>query len=346
MKGLNCPPSSSGNQLIKLGHGSGGRMTANLIQNVFLPKLKNEILGDLEDAAAVEIAGARLAFTTDAFVVKPIFFPGGDIGKLAVCGTVNDLAMRGAKPLYLTASFILEEGLDIGDLERIMESFETACSLATVKVIAADTKVVNRGACDQIYISCAGIGILQQTDDISCRKTKAGDIIIVSGDIGRHGIAVMTAREKLDLEVSVQTDCAPLNKLVEKLLARKCMIHSLRDITRGGLAGVLNEIAVGSSVQIEVDETKIPLHREVKASCELLGLDPLYVACEGRMVIAAPAEAVDSILEILRNDELGFNAEIIGTAQAGQSGLVTLKTVIGGRRILDLLSGEQLPRIC
>lgn len=343
---LNCrlPINNHGN--IRLGHGSGGKMSENLTNTLFLPILGNAILNELEDAAVVQAGNSKIAITTDAFVVNPIFFPGGNIGSLAVHGTVNDLAMRGAKPLYLAASFILEEGLPLTTLEKIVTAFNQAATEAGVTLVAADTKVVNRGAADQLFITTTGIGLLELANVPSANACRPGDVIIISGELAQHGMAIMCAREGLELETELISDSAPLNHLVEKILQTSQKVHCLRDLTRGGLASATNELAHSSQVGIELDENSIPIHPQAKAACELLGLDPLYVACEGRFLAVVAPEDAQRVLAILQQDPLGRAARIAGSIVKEHSGMVVLKSEVGGRRILDKLSGEQLPRIC
>lgn len=343
---LSCPIPSSSTSVIRLGHGSGGKMSSDLIEKVFVPRLKNSILNQLDDAALLELGNYKLAMTTDSYVVSPIFFPGGNIGSLAVHGTINDLAMRGAMPLFISAAFILEEGFSIEELERIVDSMAMACSQAEVTLVAADTKVVGKGAGDKVFITTTGIGAIDTPFVPGASRAVAGDAIIVSGDIGRHGIAIMTAREDLDVETDIVSDSAPLHDLVKELLATKETIHSMRDITRGGLASVLNELACSSKVGIEIDENAIPIDPQVQAVCELLGLDPLYVACEGRFVALAPEEAVSKLLSALKCNTEGKGAKVIGKVVATHPERVVLRSSIGGNRILDKLTGEQLPRIC
>ncbi len=343
---FSCPAPVANSGIIRLGHGSGGKMTTNLIERVFLPLIGNDILNLLDDSALVTVQGTTLAITTDSYVVSPIFFPGGDIGSLAVHGTINDLAMRGAKPLYLSASFILEEGLSIEDLTRVTASVRQACLDAKVQLVAADTKVVNRGAADKLFITTSGIGIIETSLAPAANRAQVGDCILVSGDIGRHGIAVMSCREGLDLETAILSDSFPLNDIVQAILTNTSSVHCFRDITRGGLASVLNELASASKVGIEVEEEAIPVHPEVRGVCELLGLDPLYVACEGRLVaIVAPGDA-DLTLSIMKKQLGAEGSAMIGRIVSDHPGRVILRSRVGGNRILDKLSGEQLPRIC
>ena len=321
-------------------------MTEQLIEQAFLPVLSNAVLDEKEDASVVPLVTERLAFTTDSYVVSPIIFPGGDIGSLSVHGTVNDLCMRGAKPLYLSAAFIMEEGLCRARLEVVINSMKQACIESGIKLITADTKVVNKGCADELFITTSGIGIIERENIPSVAAAQVGDVLICSGDIGRHGMAVMSAREGLELESTIKSDSAPLNVMVENLCKIGTSLHVLRDITRGGLAGVLNEIAQASGVGIEVGESEIAVDNQVRAACEILGLDPLYVACEGRLVAIVKAEDELSALEILKDSPYGQGAKSIGRVVAEHPERVVLRSRIGGRRIVDKLSGEQLPRIC
>lgn len=343
---LSCPLPDTSTKIIKLGHGSGGKMTGNLIENVFLPKLGNDILNQLDDAALIPLQDSFLAITTDSYVVSPIFFPGGDIGSLSIHGTLNDLAMRGAQPLFITASFILEEGLLLEHLERVITSMKEACSNAEVQLVAADTKVVNKGAGDQIFITTTGIGIVSKVPEPAAHRAIPGDSILICGDIGRHGVAIMSCREGLALETSITSDSRSLHGLVKAMLAHSPDVHTLRDITRGGLASVLNEIAAVARVGIEVDEAAIPVHPEVRAVCEILGLDPLYVACEGRLVSFVSPQSSDAVLECMRQQPESESPCLIGRVVAEHPGRVVLRSRVGGNRVLDKLSGEQLPRIC
>lgn len=343
---LNCRVGTNNSEIIRLGHGSGGKMTASLIESVFLPALGNETLNQLDDAAVIKARDTTIAFTTDAYVVSPLFFPGGNIGSLAVHGTVNDLAMRGAKPLFLSASFILEEGFPIAELNQIIASMSAACADAHVQLVAADTKVVDKNSADKLFITTSGIGVIEHLPAPSASRAKPGDAILLSGDIGRHGIAVMACRENLELETAILSDSCPLDKVVHAMLTQTNAVNCLRDITRGGLAGVLNELVAASKVGIEIEEELIPIHPEVKAVCELLGLDPLYVACEGRLVAIVPAEHANTMLEIMRKQTHSENSVCIGKVVAEHSERVVMRSIVGGSRIVDKLSGEQLPRIC
>ena len=335
--------------IVLLGHGSGGILSQELIQDLFMPHLTNETLGGLEDAALISLdglAGASLAMSTDSFVVKPLFFPGGDIGKLAVCGTVNDLAMRGARPLYLSVGFILEEGLPLADLERIVVSMAAAASEAGVQIVAGDTKVVERGSGDGVFINTAGIGVVEPGIRVSAANAQPGDVVLLSGAVGDHGLAIMTRREGLRFETPLESDCAPLNGLVDNMLGVCPEIRVLRDPTRGGLATALNELAEASGVGISVREADIPVHPAVAAASELLGLDPLFVANEGKLIVMAPEACADDLLEVMRAHPYGREAACIGRVTADRPGRVILETTLGTRRLLDMLSGEQLPRIC
>ena len=317
-----------------------------LIAKMFAPAFANPLLAQRHDGAVIDLNGQRLAFTTDSYVVRPLFFPGGDIGKLAINGTVNDLAMCGARPLYLSASFIIEEGLSMETLWRVVQSMKRAAADAGIKVVTGDTKVVDKGKGDGLFINTAGIGRVDYDCGISPAAVRPGDAVLLSGDIGRHGMAIMSVREGLQFESSIESDCAPLADLVQSLLEEGIEIHCLRDLTRGGLASALNEIAQCARRQIDIDQNAVPVREEVQGACEILGLDPLYVANEGRFVAFVPASDVDRAIRTMRSRILGAEATQIGVVTAGSPGLVTLKTQIGARRILDLLSGEQLPRIC
>ncbi len=330
---------------ILLAHGSGGKLSHELVEKKFLPFLANPALNKLDDSAIFEASG-RLAFTTDGYVVNPIFFPGGDIGKLAVCGTVNDLAMNGARPLYLSLSAIIEEGFLLSELERIMQSVKKAAEEAEVSIIAGDTKVVNRGQADKLFITTSGVGIISPGVDISGANARAGDKVLLSGTIGDHGIAIMSQREGLRFSMTLESDCAPLNKLVSQMREVSSSIHCLRDPTRGGLATTLNELARQSKVGIVVEEAQIQVKEEVKAACELLGLDPIYVANEGKLVaVVDPADA-NKILARMKKNNYGRDAAIIGEVTNEHPGKVVMKTKFGPSRIVDMLSGELLPRIC
>jgi hydrogenase expression/formation protein HypE len=346
-RGLSVCPSPIGTrERIVLGHGSGGRLSANLVHDLFLPLFSNPVLDRLDDQAILEIDGARLAFTTDSFVVRPLFFPGGDIGSLAVHGTINDLAMGGATPLYLSAGFIVEEGFPIESLRRIAASMGGAAAAAGVAIVTGDTKVVERGKGDGVFINTSGIGRVPSGIDLSSNRARPRDIVILSGTVGDHGMAIMSSREGLEFESTIVSDSASLHQLVAEMLGVSRGIRCLRDPTRGGLSGTLNEIAAQSQVSIEVEESRIPIREEVRAACELLGLDPLYVANEGKLVAIVAPEDADLLLAAMRRHPLGECAAIIGEVGKKYAGLVSVRTAFGSSRILDLLPGEQLPRIC
>lgn len=331
---------------ILLAHGEGGKLTHELINEVFLSRFNNPILERLDDSAVFTFEGKRVAMTTDSYVVTPIFFKGGDIGKLAVCGTINDLSMSGAKPLYLIASFIIEEGFLIKDLERIVESMRQTAIDCGVEIIGGDTKIVGKGNADKIFITTTGFGVIPDGVEISGSKASVGDVIILSGGIGEHGIAILSEREGLNFTTEVSSDCAPLNNLVHDMLAVSKKIHTLRDLTRGGLATVLNEIAIQSEVGISIFESNLLVTEGVKGACELLGIDPLYVACEGRLVAFVKKEDAQSVLDAIHKNEYGKDAVIIGEVISKPQKKVLMTTTIGGKRIVDMLTGEQLPRIC
>jgi len=330
---------------ILLAHGSGGKLARDLVEKTFISALANPLLNRLDDSAVMDFSG-RLAFTTDSYVVKPIFFPGGDIGKLAVCGTVNDLAMSGAKPLYLSLAFIIEEGLPRDELNKIVSSVRKAAQEAEVEIVTGDTKVVNRGSADKLFINTAGVGIIAEGIDISGDRARPGDKVILSGTIGDHGIAVLSQREGLGFSTQLESDCAPLGRLVAEMLAVNADIHCLRDPTRGGLATTLNELARQSKVSIRIEEEKIPARQEVLAACEMLGFDPLYVANEGKLVAMVPAKDADKVLKAMQGNRYGTGAAIIGEVQAAHPGRVVMKTCMGTSRIIDMLVGDPLPRIC
>jgi hydrogenase expression/formation protein HypE len=333
------------NEKILLSHGSGGKLSHELVEKRFLPFLANPALNKLDDSAIFEASG-RLAFTTDAYVVNPIFFPGGDIGRLSVCGTVNDLAMNGARPLYLSLAAIIEEGFSLSELEQVMQSIKKAAEEAEISIIAGDTKVVNRGQADKLFVTTSGVGIIPSGVDISGANARAGDKVLLSGSIGDHGMAIMSQREGLKFSTSLQSDCAPLNKLVSEMLEVSSRIHCMRDPTRGGLATTLNELARQSKVGVVIQEAKIPVKEEVKAACELLGLDPIYVANEGKLVAIVDPVDADQILAQMRKNGYGRDAALIGEVTREHPGKVIMKTKLGSSRILDMLSGELLPRIC
>ena len=330
---------------ILLAHGSGGKLAHELVEGSFVKALANPLLAKLDDSAVIDFSG-RLAFTTDSYVVSPIFFPGGDIGKLAVFGTVNDLAMSGARPLYLSLSFIIEEGLPQSELNQVVDSIQQAAEEAAVEVVTGDTKVVHRGSADKLFINTAGVGIIPEGVDVSGGNARPGDKVLLSGTIGDHGIAVLSQREGLSFSTQIESDCAPLGGLVAEMLAASPNIHCLRDPTRGGLATSLNELAKQSKVSIRIEEEKIPVQEEVLAACEMLGFDPLYVANEGKLVAIVPAGDADKVLKAMRDNRYGKSAAIIGEVKAEHPGRVVMKTCLGASRMVDMLVGDLLPRIC
>jgi len=331
---------------VTMSHGAGGKATRTLVEAVFLDAFRNPLLEPLEDAAALTLDGARVALTTDTYVVSPLFFPGGNIGELAVNGTVNDLAVSGATPLYLTAGFILEEGFPVADLILVTESMRDAAAAAGVSVVTGDTKVVQRGKADGCYINTAGVGVMQHDVSLGVAHAQPGDAIVVSGPIGDHGITIMLARGELDIEADVCSDTAPLNGLAAALLDAVPATRAMRDATRGGVATILNEIAADAGVGVLASEDAIPVRAEVRGACELLGIDPMYVACEGRLVAVVPGDSADSAVKAMRAHPLGADAAVIGQVTDEEPGLVRLKTAFGGTRIVDLLVGDPLPRIC
>jgi hydrogenase expression/formation protein HypE len=349
---LSCPISIDRYPHVTLAHGGGGKLMHQLITQMFVPTF--EIPTNCQhDAAAIDLPGntngnpsSRIAFTTDSYVVHPLFFPGGDIGSLAVNGTVNDLAMAGARPLYLSASFILEEGLPMSMLWQIVQSMQQAAQIANVQIVTGDTKVVDKGKGDGIFINTAGVGMIESDLTIAPQSIQHSDAILLNGDIGRHGMAIMAVREGLEFETIIASDTAPLAELVLKLIAAGIEIHMLRDLTRGGLASALNEISLAANVGISIDENLIPMREDVQGACEILGFDPLYVANEGRFIAFIPQMQLETALQIMRSHPLGENACTIGRVTDHNSNLVTMRTAIGSTRIVDLLSGEQLPRIC
>jgi hydrogenase expression/formation protein HypE len=331
---------------ITMSHGAGGKATQTLIEAVFLEAFRNPLLEPLEDAARLHINGSRVALTTDSYVVSPLFFPGGNIGDLAVNGTVNDLSVSGAVPLYLSAGFILEEGFGVADLNRIVASMTAAAAAAGVQVVTGDTKVVEKGKADGCYINTAGVGIIEREPILGVANARPGDAVLVSGPIGDHGVTIMLARGELDIEADVVSDTAPLNGLVAGLLAAAPGVRALRDATRGGVATILNEIARAAGVCVVVREADIPVRAEVRGASELLGIDPMYVACEGRMVVVVDGDQAGAALEAMRAHPLGEQASVIGHIAEDPQGIVLLKTAFGGTRIVDLLVGDPLPRIC
>ncbi|HEY7280113.1 MAG TPA: hydrogenase expression/formation protein HypE [Actinomycetota bacterium] len=332
---------------VTLAHGSGGKATHTLIEAMFLELFRNPLLEPLEDQAVFGVGDSRLALTTDSFVVSPLFFPGGDIGDLAVNGTVNDLAVSGARPLYLTAGFILEEGFPIGDLQRVVESMARAAAAAGVQIVTGDTKVVQRGKADGVYVNTAGVGVLERDVTLSAANARPGDAVLVSGPIGDHGVTIMLARGELDIEADLESDTAPLHGVIAALLdAVPDGVRCLRDATRGGVATICNEVAAASNVAVVIDENEVPVRAEVRGASEILGIDPLYVACEGRFVAVVDGAQADAALAALRSHPMGEGAAIIGRVKDDPPSLVLLKTEFGGTRIVDMLIGDPLPRIC
>lgn len=331
---------------ITLDHGSGGKMSHRLISGTLLSYFTNPVLAKLDDGAVLEINGARIAFSTDSYTVDPIFFPGGDIGELAVNGTVNDVAMCGAMPLFLSCGIIMEEGFPVSDLKSILESMKHAAGRAKVDIVTGDTKVVPKGSVDKIFINTSGIGIISEGINVSGSNAVPGDKIILSGYIADHGVTILSKRENISFETSVKSDTAPLNSMVKNILETEKNIHVLRDPTRGGVGTTLNEIAAASRVGIKIYEDKIPLRDETRGICELMGFDPLYMANEGKLLVIVPENCSDDVLSAVREDESGKDAAIIGEVTAESRGAVYMQTTIGGERIIDMLAGEQLPRIC
>jgi hydrogenase expression/formation protein HypE len=336
---------------VTLAHGGGGKAMKDLIDDVFVAAFDNPALAPLEDQARFDMAalaalGDRLAFTTDSFVVDPLIFPGGDIGKLAICGTVNDLAVGGAVPLYLSCAMIIEEGVSVDALRQIAGSMAATAREAGVAIVTGDTKVVGKGACDKVFINTAGIGVIREGVNLSAGGARPGDVILVNGQLGDHGAAILGARGDMALDSPIESDCAALNGLIGALLNAAPGLRFMRDATRGGIATVLNEIAAASQAAIEIDEASTPIREDVRGFCEILGLDPLYLANEGKIVAVVPADEADAALSAMRAHEHGLGACIIGQVGAGEPGRVTMKSVFGGRRIVDMLVGEQLPRIC
>ena len=331
---------------ITIAHGAGGKITNKLIQDVFFKHFGNDVLKKAEDAATVEVSSGSIAFTTDSFVVKPIFFPGGDIGKLAVCGTVNDIAVSGARAEFLSCAFIIEEGLAISDLEIIVESMAKWAKEAGVKIVTGDTKVVGTGEADRIFINTSGVGVFQGKYRASARNIRPKDKVIISGTMGDHGIAVLSSRKGLEFETTLKSDCAPLNKMILEVLEAGAEVKFMRDPTRGGVATTLNEIVKGSGFGITLDENTLPVAEEVKGACELLGLDPLYVANEGKILFIVSPDSEEKALDCLRKNKYGVNAQVIGEVNEENIGKVCLKTRLGTTRIIDMPTAEQLPRIC
>jgi hydrogenase expression/formation protein HypE len=330
---------------IIMAHGSGGKLAHELIENTFLKALSNPLLAKLDDSALFDFKG-RLAFTTDSYVVNPIFFPGGDIGRLAVCGTINDLAMSGAVPLYLSLAFIIEEGLSLEDLARVLSSVQAVSKEAGVQIVTGDTKVVNHGSADKLFVNTSGVGLVPEGVNISGSNARPGDKVILSGPVGDHGIAVLSQREGLSFSTELKSDCAPLNGLVADMIEASSRIRAMRDPTRGGVATTLNELAAQSKVGIRIDEGKIPVRDEVRGACEMLGLDPLYIANEGKLVAVVAPEDAEAVLERMQRNAYGKEASMIGEVRQDHPGRVVMKTTIGASRIVDMLVGDPLPRIC
>ncbi len=344
-EGWSCPLPLRDYPYIVIGHGGGGKLSSELVEHLFLPAFRNAALENLSDSSVIEVPAGRLAFSTDSFVVQPLFFPGGSIGDLAVNGTVNDLAMSGAKPLYLSAGFILEEGLSLSTLAGIVDRMASAARRAGVAIVTGDTKVVEKGHGDGVYINTAGIGVIPAGIDIGPSKAQPGDAVILSGTVGDHGMAVMSVREGLQFETVIESDCAPLHGLVAEILAAG-EVHALRDPTRGGVASTLNEIAAASAVGVLLEDSRIPVLPDVQSACDLLGMDPIYVANEGKLIAIVAASSAGAVLAAMRRHPLGQRAERIGEVTANHPGLVVTRTAIGGTRVIPMQLGEPLPRIC
>jgi len=343
---LSCPLPITDYPTVTLAHGGGGKLMHQLIETMILPAFNSPLLDARHDGAVFDLGGARLAFTTDSYVVHPLFFPGGDIGSLAINGTVNDLSMCGARPVYLSCGLILEEGLPMETLWAVVQSLKQSAEIAGVQLVTGDTKVVDRGKGDGVFINTAGVGIVEHKLTIAPSSVKAGDVVLLSGDVGQHGIAIMALREGLEFESQIKSDCAPLNGAVQKLISGNVGVHCLRDLTRGGLGTTLIEIAEATGLQIIIDEAKIPVRDDVAGACEVLGFDPLYLANEGRMIVFVPENEVAHALELLRTDQHTAGAVVIGRVSEERGGLVKMNSRIGTTRVIDMLSGEQLPRIC
>jgi len=344
--GFTCPVPVGTHTHVQLAHGGGGALTQQLIEQMFVPAFNNPALGERHDGARLDVRGTRLAFTTDSYVVRPMFFPGGDIGALAINGTVNDLAMCGARPQFLSAGFILEEGLEMETLWRVVSSMRAAARAAGVALVTGDTKVVDRGKGDGLYVNTAGLGVIEHAQIVAPSSVRPGDVLLLSGDIGRHGMAVIAAREGLEFESAIESDCAPLTEPVLALFDQGVEVHCLRDLTRGGLATSLVEIAQTSRCHLRIEETAVKVREDVRGACELLGFDPLYVANEGRFVAIVPAADADRALRVLQSFDVSTDVEMIGVVSEAPAGLVTARSRIGATRMIDMLTGEQLPRIC
>ena len=343
---ITCPTPLPAKDRILLGHGSGGKLSAELVRDVFLPVFRSRILGRLDDQAILEVRGERLAFSTDTFVVKPLFFRGGDIGSLAVHGTVNDLAMGGAEPLFLSAAFVIEEGFPIATLARIAQSMGRAAAEAGIEIVTGDTKVVEKGKGDGVFINTTGIGRVHSGANLSAANARPGDRLLLSGYLGDHGITILSERQDIGFEADIASDSAALHTLVRSMLAASTAIRCMRDPTRGGLSSAVNEIAAAANVGIELDETTIPVREVVRGACELLGFDPLYVANEGKLIAIVAPESAETVLDAMRAHPLGRDSAIVGTVTERHPGMVTMNTAFGTSRIVDLLPGDQLPRIC
>jgi hydrogenase expression/formation protein HypE len=343
---IECPIPISDYPTVTLAHGGGGKLMHQLLERMIVPAFRNDLLESRHDGAVFPVGNARLAFTTDSYVVRPLFFPGGDIGSLAVNGTVNDLAMCGARPLYLSCGMILEEGLPMETLWAVVQSLKRSAEAAGVQLVTGDTKVVDKGKGDGVFLNTSGVGIIEHSLAIAPTSVREGDAVLLSGDIGRHGIAIMATREGLEFETAIESDCAPMNGTVQRLLDAELEIHCLRDLTRGGLGTTLIEIAESSKLQIAIEETKIAVRDDVAGACEVLGFDPIYLANEGRMIVFLPEAQAEQALEVLRSGAGGESASRIGSVKVESSGIVTMKSRIGTTRIIHMLSGEQLPRIC
>jgi hydrogenase expression/formation protein HypE len=343
---LQCPIPINDYPNVLLAHGGGGKLMHTLIEKMFTAALSNDILKQDHDSVQIKLSGKKIAFTTDSYVVKPLFFPGGDIGSLAVNGTVNDLAMSGAIPHYLSLGMIIEEGFPMENLWRVVQSITEAAKIAGVKIATGDTKVVDKGKGDGIFINTSGIGIIEHNLNISPKNIQTGDVIILNGDIGRHGIAIMAEREGLQFEHKIESDCAPLSGAVKNIIDSGIDVHCMRDLTRGGLSSALNELAMSAGKEITIDETLVPVHEDVRGACEIMGFDPMYVANEGKFITIVKADDAAKCLSILKENEFGKDSVIIGKISGEGSPIVKLKSTIGTMRILDMLSGEQLPRIC
>lgn len=345
-EGWSCPLPLRDHPNIVLGHGGGGKLSAELIEHLFLPAFRNDMLQNLGDSSIIGVNGTRLAMSTDSFVVRPLFFPGGNIGELAVNGTINDISMSGARPLYLSAGFILEEGLPLDTLGRIVDSMAAAARSAGVALVTGDTKVVDRGHGDGVYINTSGIGLVPDGVEIGPQHAKPGDVVIISGTMGDHGMAIMSVREGLEFETTIESDTAALNGMVAAMLIASPHIHVLRDPTRGGVASSLNEIAQTSQVGIQLDENKLPVNPAVRSACELLGMDPIFVANEGKLLAIVPSDSAEAVFEAMRQHPLGGRAAIIGRVVEQHPGMLVARTSIGGTRVIPMQIGEQLPRIC